>query len=417
MILRNIKLISLFVSILSFLTVFFVQSVYAVDPTSTSSAASSSDTSQEQKDLLNKINDLQGKVKDLQGQERTLSSQISVMDNQVQLTELRIASTKQQIITITEDIQSATEKIQNLEQSLQNLTKILMNRIVKTYETGTIQPFYMLLSSNNTADFLSKLNYLKIAQESDKKLVFATQAAKNDYVVQKTIFEDKKKKVEALKTQLEAYTTQLNAEKQSRQQLLTETQGSEENYQRLLAQAQAQLAAFSNFTAARGGASILSNQTVCDDWGCYYNQRDSQWGGIALNNTQYSIASDGCLLTSMAMVYTHYGHRGVTPLSINSNSNNFASYFPAYLKYTITADGATSQRVNTVIDNELAGGNPVVVGVSYDGGPIPDHFVVLVSGSSSNYIMNDPFTPNGHKIPFSDHYSVGSIREIDKVVF
>ena len=184
----------------------------------------------------------------------------------------------------------------------------------------------------------------------------------------------------------------------------------------MLLQARAQLAGFSRFVASQGGASILSNQTVCDDWGCYYNQRDSQWGNTALNNTQYSIASDGCLMTSMAMVYTHFGHKSVTPLTINGNSNNFASYEPAYLNRTIVADGASSTRVGTSIDNELSAGRPVIVGVSYDGGPVSDHFVVLISGSGGSYQMNDPFTPNGHNIPFTDKYSIGSIREMDKVV-
>ncbi|QQG41005.1 MAG: hypothetical protein HYV37_01635 [Candidatus Levyibacteriota bacterium] len=394
---------------------------FAVDETSTPTPSVTitpvPDTSKEQQDLQNKINELQGKVKDLQGQERTLSSQINVMDNQIKLTELRINSTKQQIVSISGDIQTANKKIDSLEQALRKLTKVLINRIVVTYEVGSIQPFHILLASDNAQDFLSRLSYLKVAQENDKKLIFATQQAKNDYVTQKQIFEDKKKKVEALKTQLEAYTKQLSVDKQNRQRLLTETQGDEANYQKLLAQAEAQLAAFSNFAAARGGASILNNQTVCDDWGCYYNQRDSQWGNNSLNNTKYTIASDGCLVTAMAMVYTHYGHRGVTPLTINSRSENFASYYPAYLSKTIMADGAISSRVNATIDSILSSGHPVVVGVSYDGGPIPDHFVVIISGSNGNYKMNDPFTPNGHNIDFSSYYSVGGIREIAKVVF
>jgi len=119
-------------------------------------------------------------------------------------------------------------------------------------------------------------------------------------------------------------------------------------------------------------------------------------------------------MTSMAMVYTHYGHKGVTPLTINSNPNNFASYYPAYLKYTISADGATSSRVGAQVDGELSAGRPVVVGISYDGGPLPDHFVVLISGSGGSYQMNDPFTPNGHNIAFTSKYPVGSIREMTK---
>lgn len=389
---------------------------FADDPTPTPTPTPSS-SSEELSRKQQEIKELEKKVTDLRGQANTLSSQIAVMDSQIRLTQLRINATKQEIVYITDDITITNKKISKLEQSLTSYTKLLLQRIVATYQIGSTEPLQILLYSSNVSDFVTRANYLRVVQAHDKKLIFETQQAKEDYANQKEIFEDKKKKVEKLKNQLEGYTAQLDQDKTTKQKLLAETEGSEANYQKLLSQARAQLAAFSNFTASRGGASILSNQTSCDDWGCYYNQRDSQWGNSALNNTSYTIASDGCLVTSMAMVYTHYGHRSVTPLSINSDSNNFASYYPAYLKYTITADGATSNRVGSVVDGELSAGNPVVVGVSYDGGPIPDHFVVLVSGSGGNYIMNDPFTPNGHKIPFTDHYSVGGIREIDKVVF
>lgn len=363
-------------------------------------------------DLQNQINELQSKISDLENQQKTLSSQIAVMDNQIKLTQLKINSTEQQITDLALDIDTADKKINNLQNSLQKLTGVLIDRIVATYEVGTVQPFHVLISSDNVSNFFKRLNYLKIAQEHDKKLIYDTTQAKNDYSNQKEIFQDKKKQVEELQAKLKAYNDQLDQEKKSKQELLSETQGSEANYQRLLAAAKAQLAGFSRFTASLGGASLLSGQTSCDDWGCYYNQRDSQWGALSLNNTQYTLASDGCLVTSMAMVLTHYGHRGVTPITINSNSNNFASYYPAYLKYTISADGATAQRIGAAIDSTLSNGDPVVAGINAYGGT---HFVVLVSGSGGNYVMNDPFIPNGKKINFSDHYSSGNIFEVDKV--
>ena len=273
-----------------------------------------------------------------------------------------------------------------------------------------------MLSSDNISDFLTRENYLRLVQEHDKELLYNTQQAKVDYANQKLILEDKKKKIVVLQSQLEDYNKEIDGEKASKQVLLTETQGSEENYQNILAQTKAQLASFSSFVTSQGGASLLGNQTVCDDWGCYYNQRDSQWGGSALNGTGYTIADSGCLMTSVAMIYTHYGHKDVTPVSINSNSNNFGGIPAALLKYSITANGISSSRVSASIDSELANGNPVIVGISYDGGPYPDHFLVLVSGSNGDYIMNDPYTENGHKMPFSPTYKIGSIREIDKVV-
>lgn len=390
-------------------------------PTPTSTDATSgtptptTDNSKAVADLQSKINDLQNKINDAHSQEKTLSSQIAVMDNQINLTQYKIDQTQQQIQETQKDIEIANKRIDSLQGSLDNLTKVLLNRIVENYKVGQTQPIQVMLTAQDATDFVRKENYLRIAQEHDQQIAYDTVQAKNDYANQKDIFEQQKKRLDALQAQLTDYSKQLDAEKSNKQKLLAETQGSEATYQKLLAQARAQLAGFSRFVASQGGASLLGNQTVCDDWGCYYNQRDSQWGGVALNNTQYSIASDGCLMTSMAMVYTHYGHRSVTPLTINSNPDNFASYEPAWLNKTIVADGTTASRISSSIDGELSSGRPVIVGISYDGGPYPDHFVVLISGSGGSYQMNDPYTPNGHNIPFSDKYSVGSIREIDRV--
>jgi len=245
--------------------------------------------------------------------------------------------------------------------------------------------------------------------------MYNTVQAKNDYANQKNIFEDKKKKVLSLQTQLESYTEELDSEKVEKQRLLSETEGSEANYQRILSQTRAQLAGFQGFVTSQGGASLLGNQTTCDDWGCYYNQRDSQWGGNPLNGTQYTLASDGCLVTSMAMVYTHYGHRDVTPQTINSVSSNFGGIPAALLRFDITANGISSHRVSSDIDSTLASGNPVIIGISYDGGGLADHFLVLISGSGGNYMMNDPFTPNGHNISFRGRYPTVRIVQYYKV--
>lgn len=384
-------------------------------PIPTSSVSDVGDCASKNLNAQDCVNYYQSKLSDTKGQEKTLSSQISAMDTQINLTKARILSTQQQIVVLNGQIQTTSVKIANIEGSLSGLTKVLLDHIVATYKVGTNQEFGILLSSDSISNFFKRANYLRIVQSHDKQLIYDTVQAKNDYTNQQNIFEDKKKQVELLQSELQDYTKQLDQEKSDKQRLLAETQGSEATYQRLLAQAEAQLQGFSRFAASQGGASLLSGQTSCDDWGCYYNQRDTQWGAAALGGSQYSIASDGCLMTSMAMVYTHFGHRGVTPLTINSISSNFASYNRAYLLKTITADGATSTRVTSSIDSELSSGRPVIVGVSYDGGPIADHFVVLVSGSSGNYVMKDPFTPNGNNISFTSHYTIGSIVEVERV--
>lgn len=365
------------------------------------------------------LNDLiakyQKQLRDAQGQEKTLKSQLIFIDTQAKVTELKIAEAENQIAKLDHEITDLDTRIVRLSATVDELSQVLLNRIVETYKYGNYSAIDLFFSSNGFSDLINKVKYISVAQANDKKVLYQLQATKTTYNDQKVDKQTRQAQQEKLKKDLNAYQIQLEDQKKAKDKLLKDTQNDEETYQRLLSQAQAQLAAFSSFTASLGGATPLSNQTVCDDgWqGCYFNQRDTKWGGLPLNGTSYSIASDGCLVTSMAMIYTHYGHRGVTPITINSNPNNFASYFPAFLNKVITADGATSERIRGELDSELSAGRPVIVGI----GRGPAHFMVIISGSNGNYKMNDPFTPNGHNINFTDHYSLNSISEIDKVNF
>jgi len=407
--------LSLFILIFSVVGIFVVKSSSAQTPELTPTPTP--DNSAQAQNLQNQISDLQAKISKLKGEETTLKSQISVMDNQMALTELNIAGIERQISELTSDIETADKKIGKIEGSLDKLSEVLIQRIKATYVVGSASSFQVLLSSNDVHDFVERAKYLRIAQQHDKQLIYDTVQARNDYANQKDIYEDEKDKAQRLQDELGNYRAQLEVEKQAKARLLAETQGSEGNYQRLLAQARAQLDGFSEFASSQGGATILSNQTQCDDWGCYYNQRDGQWGNNPLNGTGYTLASDGCLVTSMAMIYTHYGSRGVNPQTINSNSSNFASYYPAFLLKVISADGKTSSRVYDAIDGVLSSGHPVVVGISYDNGPIADHFVVFSSGSGGTYNMKDPFAPNGNNIDFRTRYPTARIVDVERVVF
>ncbi len=366
----------------------------------------------QKQEIEKKIQEYQTKLDGLRQQKNSLGSEIQFMDTQIYLTGLKITATEQKIVDTQKEIEILTNRIGGLDSSLNYLSKLLLDRVVAGYKNKSVTVFDLLLDSSGANDLINKLKYFKAAQDNNEKLLMQVQETKLNFEDQKKVREDKKVQLDQLSILLNNQKVALDSQKAKKQKLLTETDNDESTYQRLLSQAQAQLASFGRFVASQGGAGLLSNQTVCDDWGCYYSQRDTQWGNIPLNGSGYTIASDGCLMTSMAMVYTHMGHRNVNPVSINSNSDNFASYAPLLL-YRISADGLTTSRVGATIDSTLSNGDPVVVGVNAYGGT---HFVVLVSGSGGNYIMNDPYVANGHKISFNDHYTVGSIFEIRKVV-
>lgn len=371
--------------------------------------------------LEQQIQALQSKISDLQGQEKTLSSQIAVMDNQIKLTELRIQATEQQISDLTLNIDTASQKITDLQSSVASLTKVLLNRVVATYEVGTIQPMQMLLTSSTVADFLKRLNYLKIAQAHDKKSLFDMVQAKNDYQNQKTIYENEKKQVEALKVQLDTYTTQLNQEKNQKQQLLSDTQGSEANYQQQLHNLQAQLAVLAGFANARSGGvvSIIAHQDLSDGWGKYYNQRDANWGTHTIGYSSEQVWEVGCLLTSYTMVATHFG-ASITPADVAANGDNFAlgtAYFripgPSANGHSATyVTNPSMDQLKTALQNGAA----IVAGLSSNGGPYPqhysDHWVVLRGlDGSGNFMINDPWYAGAMNVSINDHYSGWTIIE------
>ncbi len=206
-------------------------------------------------DIQKQINDTQAKISNLQGQEKTLSSQIAVIDNQIKLTQLKIDSTKAQISDITLDIDTAEKKIDKLDNSLDKLSEVLLNRIKATYQVGSAAGFSVLLSSNNVSDFVTRANYLRIAQQHDKKLIYDTFQAKNDYENQKEIFESKKASIERLRKELEVYDAQLEKDRASKEQLLTVTKNDEANFQSLLARLRADAASI-NQALGNIGAKI-----------------------------------------------------------------------------------------------------------------------------------------------------------------
>lgn len=191
------------------------------------------------KEVQAQIKEVEEKISNLKSQEKTLSSQIEIMDSQIKLTEVRIEANKREILDLTLDIDTATKKISALQNALNKITEVLLNRIVATYEAGRAHPLEILLSSKDASNLLTRLNYLRIAQAHDKKLIYDVTQTKNDYANQKEIFELKKKKVEFLKVQLEQYTNQLEQEKIGKQGLLSITKNDEAKFQELLAQLRA----------------------------------------------------------------------------------------------------------------------------------------------------------------------------------
>ena len=128
-----------------------------------------------------------------------------------------------------------------------------------------------------------------------------------------------------------------------------------------------------------------------------------------------TMAEVGCLVTSTAMIASHYG-KSLNPGDIAKSTTPFWGN-TAYLNQgTWTVNGVTVSRTRigsslAKIDEELASGRPVIVGI-YSG---PDHFVVIKEKIGDDYLMHDPFPENGGNLKFTSKYALSSITAVDRV--
>jgi len=381
---------------------------------SSSSLQQQIDANNQQIDALNQeIATYQAELQQVGANKKTLQAAINALDLQRNEVQARVAVTKQQINVTQLQIQQLGGEITDTQQTIAGEQAALGDNL-RTLEKADSQPLIMqMLSSLTLTAAWSDVNAISQMQTAIRNSMQALQAQESDLANSQTISKQKQSTLTAQQQSLASQQQSLIATVQSKSQLLTETNAQESTYEKLLAAAEAELNSFSAFTQNAGGSKLLGSETSCDAWGCYYNQRDSAWGSDALDGTKYTLAGDGCLVTAMAMVMTHYGYHDVTPITINTNPDNFAAYYPAYLSITINVDGVSATRKTAAIDATLATGNPVIVGLKAYGGT---HFVVLVSGKNGNYIMRDPYITNGKDISFSAHYSLRDIFGVTRVV-
>lgn len=394
---------------------------YLLSAVPTASALSCGDNlPTSEQDLSSYIADCNSKLQDLSGQKQTLTQALSVLNTQIKLTQAKIATTTTQLDKLNAEISDLSTKISSLDYSLTDLTKVFVSRVKTTYMQRGNFDSYVVAQLTGIPDFIRLIEYQKILREHDQNILISLEKSRLDFDQQKTTKEVKQKEIATLKTQLDREKSALSGQISAKNKLLAETNNSEAKYQQLRASAQAQLDAFNTYVSQQGGSSILSGTTKSDPgWGTYYNQREDDWAGKLLPGSSYTMASSGCLVTSMAMVMSYYG-KSVTPGNIAEQSELFSFGDFRQGSWTIAGVGTNRTRIGynrTALDNELANnpGKPVIVGIIQYGSSRPEHFFVVKAKAGDDYIINDPFPENGYNAKFTARYPISSIAAVDRV--
>jgi hypothetical protein len=119
------------------------------------------------------------------------------------------------------------------------------------------------------------------------------------------------------------------------------------------------------------------------------------------------------------MYATYLGRRDILPIDIATNDYNFVPG-TAYLyggdgRKAVYTKGVSIYRttIASKLNPSLLDNGPVIVGVRH--GEFGTHFVLVKEYKDGKYIMNDPYIPSGKDLVFTDHYSLDSVFEVDRV--
>lgn len=388
-----------------FSILFAIGSFVSLVAPSNSLAVSCTDSCSDEASCTEVIAECTKQVTTLQSQANTLKNQIAQFDAQIRLTTVKITETQNKINQLG-------GRIEQLKDSVDNLTQAFNARAAETYKLSRFEnKFVFILTAADISDAQSRLHYLMKIQEEDNNLLQRLKDAKTNY-------EEEKVDQEALQKELEKQKANLNSQKAAKNNLLAVTKNDEKRYQSLLSQAKAQLASFKGFTSSKGGSSILSGQTKCNEgWsGCYYNQRDSEWGNMSLGGTSYLMKDSGCFVTSIAMMASHSGKdvkpgiiAGIPAIFTGQGDLIWAPFNVNGTSISVSSDSRSN------LDSYVTNGKPIIAKLHYSYG---DHFIVILRKDGDTYYMNDPYLENGYNKPLSaGGYSVSDINSLRVVSF
>jgi len=354
----------------------------------------------------------EAKISSNRSDQNTLKVAISTLNSKINLAQAQINQTQVQINTLEKEVNVLDGVLETVTDSMFQLEKIYVSRVKESYKRYRETPIDLIFSSSSIGDYFTKLKYLNILKTKDQLILAELERSRINYDQRKQDKVQKQQEVEKLKAKLVAQKKVIDVQQKEKQKILAITQNDEKKYQSLLAQANSLVASMRGFTS---GATPLNNQTHCDGWGCYYSQRDSLWFSKTIGSSSETLGRVGCLITSTAMVASHYG-KSIKPSDIAASSDPF--FFPtAYMNAgSWTVNGVTVSRQQGMssesVNNELSAGRPVIAGLITGYGT---HFVVIKGKNDDGYIMNDPYMANGYDKKFTDSYSTSQIFRFDKV--
>lgn len=196
--------------------------------------------------------DCNKKIEGNKGAQATLAAAINYFNGQIGLTQAQIVSTQKELDKLELEIDDLSGKINTINVSLDDLTRYFISRVRESYKGKDNIPYTFVFNRGDFGNLVRQVEYVRRVRDHDKVNLLSLEKSRLDLGRQKEAKEIKQAEVEALKKKLSAQKSTLSSQKVEKDRLLLETKNSEKEYQRLLAQARAELIAIQGIIAGLG---------------------------------------------------------------------------------------------------------------------------------------------------------------------
>jgi peptidoglycan hydrolase CwlO-like protein len=339
-------------------------------------------------------------IKEKQGE--SLNNQLSITDSNIRQVQTQIDLSSQQIDDLNSQIIRLEKQISEKDLLIKSQKDLLADLVQLYYEVNQAGPVAAYLSDGNIASFVVKKD--RIAQTGDriKDLVDSIMEIKKEFQQQNAQLDQKKSEVVDTNQKLQDKSADLTVIKKQRQALLTQTQGEEAKYRKLLQKIQEQknqLLDIDQYFAASGLSADsypkpASKYFASTSW--FYYQWDSRWGNETIGNTKTLMKSYGCAVTAVAMVLNEHGG-SINPGKLANQPIFYGDLinWPATWsnpKLSLSADGKSHGNISwSVVDAQIAKGNPVIVYIKKSNGGGGHYVVVHHKDAKGKYVVHDPY--------------------------
>ena len=234
---------------------YYVKAEDSISSISNSDSEISDETQQKLDELKRKAEVYRQIIEIKQKQGESLSNQLSIADSNIQEVQARIDLGLQQVEDLNSQIIRIENQIKEKNALIESQKKLLANILQSYYEINQAGLITAYLSNSNIASFMVTKDQMAQTGDRIRELVDSITKIKNDLSAQSAELDEKKGKIVDTNQKLKDQIANLGNVKEQKETLLSQTQGEEARYRKLLENIEAQkqeLLDIDQFFAASG---------------------------------------------------------------------------------------------------------------------------------------------------------------------